>query len=560
MKQRILIGLAFTAFLMACDIDPLPIQDQTTDELWSHSTYGEGILANAYVNLNANYPVNLDYFTDNAVPSQPGTNALALGSWGVESSPIGNWQRNYNMIKYLNLYIENGADLIYSVSDKQRDSILKSNRMGEAYFLRAWYQADLLKTYGGKSDESSEVLGFPIVTTVLQQGDNLDLPRNTYEECTLQIVADCEEAISRLPITYSNGTDPFTGLPNRGRASALAAYALKTRVLLNAASPAYSESTQAQWERAAKAAYEAIEAAGGLADLDDYGNFNDANSFDNIWIQPTYNGNGLEYNFYPPSLYGQGYCNPSQNLVDVFPAEDGYPIASSPVYDEDNPYVNRDERFYRFIFYNGDNYNGTIIKTYTGGDDATGGLTQLGTRTGYYMKKLLSKNVSLNPNNVTSDVKFYVFLGKTELYLNFAEAANEAYGPADGSLGFSALDAVKKIRERASIDSDENMLGLQDAYLANRASAGKQAFRSFIQDERRLELCFEGFRFWDIRRWEQPLNHVIRGVEITRDVVIGNSYNYFTVETHTFQDYMIYAPLPYDQTLIMSNLKQNAGW
>ena len=560
MKHKIFYYLIFGIFLTSCDIDPLPIQDQTTEDLWSHSTYGEGILANAYANLSGGYPVDLDFYTDNAVPKQPGSNALALGTWNLESSPIGSWDRNYNIIKYLNLYIENGADLIYSVSDKERDSILKSNRMGEAFFLRAWYQADLLKTYGGKAEGETEVLGFPIVTSVLQQGDDLDLPRNTYEQCAMQIAKDCDEAIKLLPVTYSNGTDPYTGLSNRGRASDLAAYALKARVLLNAASPAYSTSTKALWERAAIAAKEAIDAAGGLVDLAAYNNFNDANSFDNIWIQPTYTGNALERSFYPPTLYGNGNCNPSQNLVDVFPAADGYPISLSSNYDAANPYSNRDERFYRFIFYNGDNYNGNIIKTYIGGDDAPGGLTQLGTRTGYYMKKLLSKDVRLNPNDQTTAVKFYVYLGKTELYLNFAEAANEAYGPNGMDLGFSAAEVMAKIRLRAGIDSDPVTPGMQDQYLADQATAGTNAFRALIKADRRIELCFEGFRFWDIRRWNENLNHTITGVKITRDLVNGDTYSYETVENHTYQDYMIYAPLPFSQTLIMNNLKQNLGW
>lgn len=561
MKHKILYYLIFGVILTACDIDPLPIQDQTTDDLWSHSTYGEGILSNAYANLNGNYPVSMDYFTDNSVPSTPGTNQLALGGWTVESSPIGDWSRNYNMIKYLNLYIKNGADLIYSVSDKEKDSILKSNRIGEAYFLRAWYQAELLRNYAGKVEGSNEVLGFPIVTTVLEQGEDLDLPRNTYEECVVQIAQDCDTAISLLPLTYSNGTDPYTGLGNRGRGSGLAAYALKARVFLNAASPAYGNSASGFWERAALAAFEAIEAAGGLSDLNNYNNFNDATSLDNIWIQPTTIGNDLERTFYPPSLYGNGSCNPSQNLVNAFPTLDGYPITdASSIYDPSEPYLNRDNRFYRFIFHNNDEYNETTIKTFVGGDDAAGGLSQQGTRTGYYMKKLLSKNIRLDPSNTNSDIKFYVFLGKTELYLNFAEAMNEAYGPNSTNFAYSAVDAMAKIRQRAGIDSDSDIGGYQDQFMEDQVALGKDEFRNFILNNRRLELCFEGFRFWDIRRLNLPLNHTIEGVQIIQDNSGGYQYNYFDVENHSFEDYMRYAPVPYSQTLIMNNLKQNIGW
>tara|TARA_R110002049_G_scaffold38978_6_gene120465 strand:- start:71971 stop:73680 length:1710 start_codon:yes stop_codon:yes gene_type:complete len=559
MKNKIYYYLILGVCLASCQIDPLPIQDQTTEDLWSHSTYGEGILTNAYSGLNPGYQINMDYYTDNAVPSQPGTNALALGSWTLEASPIGNWENSYNRIKYLNLYIQNGEDLIYSVSDKVKDSILKSNRIGEAYFLRAWYQAELLKNYAGKPEGGSEVLGFPIVTTVLEQGDDLDLPRNTYQECVAQIAEDCDAAIDLLPNTYSDGSDPFEGLGNRGRASSLAALALKARVYLNAASPAYGDSSQVLWERAATAAYEAIEASGGLVNLANYNNFNNAASFDNIWIQPTYIGTGMESTYYPPSLYGNGACNPSQNLVDEFPTKDGYPVTESAIYDEANPYLNRDNRFYRFIFFNGDDYNGTTVETYDGGNDAPGGFNQQGTRTGYYMKKLLSKNVRLEPGNVNGDIKFYVYLGKTELYLNFAEAANEAYSPDGADLGYSAADVMAKVRMRAGIDSDPIAADYQDQYMQDQISAGKEAFRDFIQNNRRIELSFEGFRFWDIRRWNKPLNHTIEGVKIIRNAGV-DTYNYINVENHTFQDYMRYAPLPFAQTLIMNNLKQNAGW
>lgn len=560
MKYTLFYYLVFGVLLTSCEFDPNPIQDQTTEELWSNAAYGEGILTNAYTHLNTSYPVYMDYLTDNAVPSTTGANQISLGGWTVENSPLGDWTNSYNMIKYLNLYIKNGKNLLYSVSDKVKNDILRKNRMGEAYFLRAWYQSQLLQVYAGKPQTGSPVLGFPIVTKVLEVGDDLDLPRNTYEECAIQIAKDCDSASAVLPVMYNQGTDPYYGLSNRGRASGLAAKALKARVFLNAASPAYGDSSPVLWERAAKAAYEAIQLSGGLVNLAPYNNFNDAASFDNIWIQPTYNGSGMEYQYYPPSLYGLGECNPSQNLVDEFPAMNGYPITNvNSNYNPLKPYENRDTRLTNFIFYNGDLYNDITIKTFVGGDDAPGGLSQRGTRTGYYMKKLLSKNVKLNPGNQSNDIKFYVYLSKTELYLNFAEAANEAYGPDNAILGFSAKDVMKKIRMRAGIDSTPSSITYEDQYLDSQALAGKVAFRNFIQSNRRLELCFEGFRFWDIRRWNMPLNHTIQGVVINTSNS-GYTYSYVPVENHTFQSYMQYAPLPYTQTLIMKNLKQNAGW
>lgn len=558
--KRIILFFIPVIVLASCEfLEPRPIQDQTTEDLWSHATYGEGILTTAYASLPGSYPISMDYYTDNAVPSQPGVNTLAKGSWTVENSPIGDWDNNYNNLKYLNLFIEHGEDLIYGVSDQVKDSTYKANRMGEAYFLRAWYQWQLLQAYAGYTDAGSDVLGYPIVTRVLDQQENLDLPRDVYEDCVEQIISDCDEAISVLPNMYDQGSDTYEGIKNRGRASGTAAMALKSRVYLYAASPAYGPSSQVLWQRATQAAYEAIEALGQLDTLDAFGNFNDDKSFDNIWIQPSYTGRGPETEHYPPSLYGSGMCNPSQNLVNAFPAVDGYPIDQSSMYNPNEPYANRDERFNRFIFFNGDDYNGTVIETFQGGTDAPGGLSQQGTRTGYYMKKLLSKKIKLDPAKPNTDIKFYVYLGKTELYLNFAEAANEAYGPNDASMGFSAADVMRLIRLRAGIDSDTLQAGNQDQYLEDQAAAGKDAFRAFIHNSRRIELSFEGFRFWDIRRLNLPLNHSVEGVQIINNE--GNlSYQYVNVEDHTFQDYMRYAPVPYSQTLIMNNLEQNSGW
>jgi len=164
------------------------------------------------------------------------------------------------------------------------------------------------------------------------------------------------------------------------------------------------------------------------------------------------------------------------------------------------------------------------------------------------MKKLLSAKVSLVPGKLKSDYKIKVFLGKPELYLNYAEAVNEAYGPNDATFGTSAKGALQLIRQRGITGTD--------SYLEEQASLGTDAFRTLIHNERRIELCFEGFRFLDMRRVNLPLNHTIRGVKISADQV----YNYMDVENHTFQDYMRYIPVPYDQTLIMNSLKQNSGW
>jgi len=561
MKKINILMLLLGLTLVSCNfLDPIPIDDLKTDELWQHANYGEGVLTQAYLGVNRGSNTNLDlyynnmleYLTDNALPNTPGTNTAALGSWTLENNSIGNWSYWYNMLKYVNLFLENGKDLTYAVTDTYKDSILCSNRIGEAYFLRAWYHWLLLQNYGGMADGEAVALGIPLVTKYLNKSDNLDVPRNTYEECVAQILTDCDSAIARLPLNYtSNGTDQYSGFRNVARASGMAAKALKARVCLYAASPAFNNSTQDTWERAATLAYEALKSAGGLSDLAKYLYFNDSKSGDHYWISSVNSHNVYEQYYYPPSLYGDGLCNPSQNLVDAFPAKDGYPISKSAVYDPSKPYANRDARFAAFVFFNGDVYASTTINIYQGGVDAPGGLSQYGTRTGYYLKKFLNSKVTLVPGSEKNDYKFTVLLGKAELLLNFAEAANEAFGPTDARLGFSALDALKIVRKRG--------IGASDPYLTEQANLGKEAFRTLLQNERRIELCFEGHRFWDIRRWNLPLNHTVKGVKITLEGT-NPVYQYVDIENHTFEDFQRFVPVPYDQVLITSKLKQNSGW
>ena len=80
--------------------------------------------------------------------------------------------------------------------------------------------------------------------------------------------------------------------------------------------------------------------------------------------------------------------------------------------------------------------------------------------------------------------------------------------------------------------------------------------RTLIRNERRLELCFEGFRFWDLRRWEVNLNETVRGVSISS----GTYDSTLEVETRSYNDYMNFGPIPYSEILKFDALIQNRGW
>ncbi len=138
----------------------------------------------------------------------------------------------------------------------------------------------------------------------------------------------------------------------------------------------------------------------------------------------------------------------------------------------------------------------------------------------------------------------------TELFLIYAEAANEAWGPdGTGPNAYSARDVIAAIRQRAGIAQP-------DDYLASITS--QEDMRELIRNERRLELCFEGFHFWDLRRWKSDLTEPARGVNINKP---RTAYNVVEVEARVFDNtYMHYGPVPQTEVVKYSELIQNEGW
>lgn len=359
----------------------------------------------------------------------------------------------------------------------------------------------------------------------------------------------------------------------RGRVSGRIAKAIRAQVSLLAASPAFNKGTNVDYKRAADDAASLLDLIGGVSGLSETGNswYAQTNEINNlqsgacpkeiIWRGNKTNGAddwdlGLnqEADNFPPSLYGKGRINPTQNLVDAFPAANGYPITDErSEYDDLDPYSNRDPRLDLYIIYNGCKYKGATINTDITTANNDNGLNKIGnsTRTGYYMKKLLREDCNPNPNAKNAQYHYPVYIRYTEIFLDYAEAANEAWGPkGNGTHAYSAYDVIKAIRHRAGITDD--------SYLDECANdQGKM--RELIRNERRIELCFENKRFNDLRRWKAPINEAVHGVEISTEAGIPQ-FKDITVEERKYDDYMYYGPVPQTEILKWDQLKQNAGW
>jgi hypothetical protein len=449
--------------------------------------------------------------------------------------------------------------------------MFKRRLKGEAYALRAFHHMRLLMYYGGIATDGT-LKGVPYVTEVLNpETDEWKLSRTAYQECVDKIMDDFDKATALLPYTWVNiaGYDDSTtvyGVHNKNRINSQIVKALKARLALHVASPAYNNGVYdaAKCATAATLAGEMLTEIGGTGGLNAagiafYDADNDINIAEILWRNNAYSGLAKEEQCFPPSLYGNGDINPTQNLVDAFPMKNGYPImADGSGYNPAKPYVDRDPRLALYILYDGNKLGSTTIGTHV--DDPSNGINQLttSTRTGYYLKKMLRPDVNLNPASRTSKTHIYNHVRYTELFLIYAEAANQAWGPDldPNGYGFTSRTIIRAIRNRAGITP------ASDPYLASLTT--KEALAGLVRNERRLELCFEGFRFQDLRRWKLNLTEAATGMEIVKTVVDGavvdTTFTKINVETRDYQSYMYYAPIPNTEVLKNENLIQNEGW
>ena len=476
------------------------------------------------------------------------------------------WSLPYSNIRKVNQLLKNLPNTPLSDFRKQRFE-------GEARFLRAWYYANLLKHYGG----------VPIVgDTLYTAEDEIPAIRNTYAETVDYIISECDIAAGLLDVVKPAGRQ-------YGRAGAGACLALKSRVLLYAASPlhngsfyadpynellGYPNTDQDRWRLAMEAAQEVMNTGAYQLYFDNdtelgfgfYAIFN-ANSGQNdvyassqeitvgtILEKQAGSGAQLEQLFNPPSRNGTGAGGyPYQQTVEAFQMENGLDIENpSSGYNPNNPYENRDPRFYNSIVYdqkllaNGSQAF-TPVNIFLGsfngvpsGQDAI----YSGTPTGYYIMKFRNRNISGTDGIGTSQER--PLIRYAEILLNFAEARNEYIGPDQ-----EVYDAIELIRERAGLMPYELPTGLS-----------QDEMREVIRNERRVELMFEGHRFWDVRRWNiasETEDRMMKGMEITRN---GSSVEYdeIDVRQHIFREAQYFWPIPYDEIAKSPELIQNPNY
>ncbi|MET7000426.1 RagB/SusD family nutrient uptake outer membrane protein [Chitinophaga defluvii] len=453
------------------------------------------------------------------------------GNWNPANFPLQNVYTDcYSAIRRINIFLKN-FDLIpeeVGTGVGNRKNRLK----GEAYGLRAFYYFELFKMWGG----------VPLLDHALSPaGENIYLPRNTEEEVISFIKKDIEEAIALLPAKHDDS--------QLGRFTATAAKALLSKVTLYYASSLWNPGNDAaRWEAAAIAAKDAISYAeknGYIISLGEVGQkkayeriFLELNNPEVLFCKNTYMSS--YWDFYASSLGCGGWYgdSPLQEMVDDYETATGLSIKDPAAhYNNQDPYINRDPRFYQSILFHGAQWQGRKINVAPGGLDRDMDRQ----RTNYFVRKYIQEGHNLFTDVGSIYRRFSIYrLG--ELYLNYAEAWNERYGPDN-----TVYDAVNKLRNRA---------GMPDLP----GGLSKEIMRERIRHERRIELAFEGHRFWDVRRWkiaEQVDNGEVHGVNVSTAGV----FTYPVYETRVFDKKKHYVfPIPQSELDKNQNMKQNPGW
>ncbi|MGF7230360.1 RagB/SusD family nutrient uptake outer membrane protein [Arachidicoccus sp.] len=507
------------------------------------------------------YAAGLDASCDEAEgPNASSTNGFiefATGTVNPTIVPDDAWRISYANIRAVNQYLKHLSVIPFN-------NALKSETKGEAHFLRAWFYFMLLEHYGG----------IPLIgDTIYNASDVMPSIRNSFASCVNYISNECDTAAAYLPVTQSGS--------QYGRASKGACLALKARLLLYAASPlfndggigkgiagidsivAYPDANPERWKLAADAAEAVIS-------LNAYSLYVDSTSapgqlgygFQQLFIHRSNSeyilprmmdaNKYLESLWDVPSRGGSGGPFPYQEIVDAFPMSNGKSITDpSSGYDPNNPYKNRDPRLNYSIIHDstlrilfGANqpspvqlYMNTKVSPAV---PSSGDAVHKGTPTGYYIFKMMDPSI-IN-NGISGTERCLPLIRYAEILLDYAEAKNEYSGPDQ-----TVYDAVGAIRQRAGLRPYELPAGLT-----------QDQMRAAIHNERRIELAYEGFRFFDVRRWmiaDSTENEQMHGMEVDRGNTV--SYKLFDVRKHNFKKAMYLWPLPLSEIAKIPDMLQN---
>ncbi|QNR86707.1 RagB/SusD family nutrient uptake outer membrane protein [Pedobacter riviphilus] len=583
MKKYFIVGLMSTMLFGAwgckklSEDTPLELIDQEIifDKTDSLGVNAERFLNNIYAGLPNGYNRIgnniLDAGTDDALPNALGDVVQNFSNNGTGPSNVVDdvWAKNYANIRKTNIFLAN-IDIVPLNLKGYKD-----RWKAEARCLRAMSYFELIKRWGG----------VPLIgDKIFSADETIDVPRNTYQECVDYILNELNTAMPYL-LTANSSTNGTFAANFYGRFGRGAAMALKSRLLLYAASPLNNPNNDlTKWATAATAAKAIMDSVSATkftyalntaattihynatnltalypsTTLSTYTTnvnkflsvFSTASNSEIILPYMASNNSTVE-SLNDPVGYtrasSSGKTNPTQELVNEYEMTNGKLITENGSgYDATKPYYNRDPRLPGTVMFDGLYWLNRNVQTYDGGLDRPfgyGRVTKGETRTGYYMRKFMTSNSSAT--SYSNYPHIFPIIRYAEILLNYAEAQNEAIGP-DGDV-YAAVNAI-----RARVGMPALTTGLTQAQM-----------RDKIRHERRVEFAFEEHRFWDIRRWKiagTVLNGTLHGIQ---GIKVGNTTTYTFVDAATTnfdvnKGYLF--PIPQNEVFSNKSMVQNPNW
>ncbi len=550
-------------FILACVVaascaDLNYTEENRRDEAWTYEYFNEGIKSMVFAVYaqvyNNEFEDNSAYFLAGATDEAQyaletgAINNYSNGGWSVANPYSDIWTKSYRAIADVCMYLEKIDQTDISEWKYNSNYVNWVQQMEifpyELRFLRAYFYFELLRAYGD----------VPLVTTTLTNAQANTIERTPADEIVKFIVDELDEIAPYLPVSYITEVGSEIG-----RVTRIAAFALKARTLLYAASPLLNPSgDKDKWNKAAEACKYILDNAAvwGLK-LSPYGSLWGQDAFFNpelIFGIGRGDSNTFEKANFPIGVENasSGNC-PTQSLVDQYEyTNNGETFAHRYPGNIDlnvvDPYEGLDPRFAMTVVKNGDEWpsNGAqkkVIETFAGGFNAS---PKYGaTPTGYYLKKYVDGSCVTTADNQATRRHTWIIFRLGEFYLDYAEAVFNATGSAnDASFGMTANEAVNVLRKRADIQMPE-------------FTEDGEAWVERYERERLVELAFENHRFWDVRRWK-------KGAQYFKNIQVANisSTMQLTRSTITRQwdDKYNFYPIPQSEIKKNPNLIQNKGW
>lgn len=494
--------------------------------------------------------------TDESVYSHPG-NAVEdfyNGAWGPTNAKERVWNSAWDGISYCNLVLDEFSNCTfpeYTEDEHYRQEMyLYHNYRWEARWARAFFYFELVKRYGS----------VPLKTKHMTANEANSLPQVSADSIFQFIDTECDTIEDSIIVNYGDLGDMAYYKGQTGRANKLAAMALRARAALYWASPLFNpKGDKSRWLKAAQLCNAVIAEARqeGMGLLPDYSKLFNKDSYKDgikeiIFSRRVAASNAFEKYNYPIGMENAGGGNcPTQNLVDAYEMTNGKAInEAGSGYDPQDPYKNRDARLAMTVAVNGEQWpNAAALETFEGGANSSS--VTYGTPTGYYLKKYINQGTIIAKTGANSFAHAWIIFRLAEFYLDYAEAALNYTGSgyvAPTGLPLTAAQAINVVRARANQPDIATGLDFN-------------AFKKKYENERFVELAFEGHRFFDLRRWKEAPEYLktIRGMKITKQADGTMKYEEQTIDTRTWNDKWYLFPLP-QKDVLNCNYKQNDGW